>query len=182
MAIILSLLNIQKTKVKDKFHSQLFNEISDKVYSIAAVQEQLHTSDNIDRIDLSEYIKRLTDNLYSSYGQEKLLCIDLELDNVELDVSKAIPCGLIINEILTNSYKYAFDDQNLFPKLVVSLKRTKNDAILTIKDNGKGFESNMARNGMGLELIEGLAEQIDGEIAINGQNGVEIVLSFSTLL
>ena len=179
MAIILSLLNIQKNKVSDKFHKQLFNEISDKVFSIAAVQEQLHTSEDIDSVDLGQYIKKLTQNLHSSYGREKLVRINLNLDTVKLDVSRAIPCGLIVNEVLTNSFKYAFDEKNRLPNLTISLQKKKKEVTLTLVDNGKGFDPSIVKNGMGLELIEGLAEQIDGRISVSGSSGVEVSLSFS---
>jgi two-component sensor histidine kinase len=178
MAIILSLLNIQKSKVEDELHEQLFNEMRDKVYSIAAVQEQLHKADELDSVDLADYITKLTQNLHVSYDQDKAICVDMFLENVKLDVSKAIPCGLIVNEVLTNCFKYAFEQRNLFPKLFVSLKKQKKQVYLIIRDNGRGFDATVERSGMGLELIGGLAEQLDGEIDINVQNGVEVKLSF----
>ncbi|MFK8037612.1 MAG: histidine kinase dimerization/phosphoacceptor domain -containing protein [Crocinitomicaceae bacterium] len=179
MAVILSLLNLQKAKVKDPFHELLFDEFKNKVYSMAVVQEQLHSKDNIDCIDLGEYIKQLTENLYSSHEKEIAVCLELELDIVELDVSRAIPCGLIVNEILTNCYKYAFNNKNLFPKLEVSLKKEDENVALRIKDNGMGFNRDKAKDGMGIDLIRGLAEQIDGAININTSNGVEVKLVFS---
>ncbi|MDX1349184.1 MAG: histidine kinase dimerization/phosphoacceptor domain -containing protein [Putridiphycobacter sp.] len=178
MAIILSLLNIQRSKSSDQFHYQLFSEIKDKVYSIAAVQEQLHSTEEIDQIDLRDYITKLTQNLHVSYDQDKAICVDIKLDKVQLDVSKAIPCGLIVNEVLTNCFKYAFDQKNLFPKLFVSLKKIDENVQLVIQDNGRGFNLNEVKNGMGLDLIEGLAEQLDGKIVIDVADGVNIALSF----
>ncbi|MFK8046447.1 MAG: histidine kinase dimerization/phosphoacceptor domain -containing protein [Crocinitomicaceae bacterium] len=179
MAVILSLLNFQKEKAKDQYHSQLFSEFRNKVYSMAVVQQQLYSRDDFDCIELGQYIKELTENIYASYSQEQAVCVELNLDTVEVDVLKAIPCGLIVNEILTNSYKYAFGDKNLFPTLKVTLVKKNNQVEIVISDNGDGFNSQHSRNGMGLELVTGLAEQIDGSILINSEKGVQVELIFS---
>ncbi len=177
MAVILSLLNLQKTKAQDEFHSGLFEGIKDKVYSMSMVQELLHASENVNSIDFREYMHNLVMNLNNSYGKEREVSIDLELENVILDVAKAIPCGLIANEVLTNSFKYAFNEKNLFPELTVSLKKDGERIKLIFSDNGGGFDSNKVNDGMGLDLIIGLADQVDGEIQIEISNGVKISLS-----
>jgi two-component sensor histidine kinase len=179
MAVIVSLLNLQKTKARDNFHSDLFEGIKDKVYSMSMVQEQLHASENVNRIDFCVYIRKLIMNLNDSYGQEKEVSIDMDLENVNLDVSRAIPCGLIANEVLTNSFKYAFGEKNVFPKLKVSLKNDGNMVKLKFADNGEGFDLDQVNDGMGLDLINGLAEQVDGEINLNASNGVETTLIFN---
>ncbi len=179
MSVIVSLLKLQERKTRDDFHRQLFNEIQNKVYSISAVQEQLHSNDNIDRIDFSHYIRHLTENIHSSYAEDKVVHIEQNLDSIELDVLRAIPCGLIANEVLTNCYKYAFNEFNLFPKLTVKLIKNGKTVQLSIKDNGKGFIQSEINHGMGIELIQGLAEQIDGEITIDTADGVETRLKFT---
>lgn len=176
MAVIISLLNLQNQKTQDPFHSKLFDEVKDKVFSMSMIQEQLHSSGNIDSIDLGSFLENLIANLNISYGQEKDIEINLEMDEIGIDISRAIPCGLIANEILTNSFKYAFNEQNLLPKLDISLNITGSHGDLTFRDNGPGFDLNKATSGMGLELIKDLAEQIDATMSIAAEKGVLIKL------
>lgn len=176
LAVIIGLLNLQKQKTHNKYHAQLFEEVKDKVFSMSMVQEQLHSSGNIDSINLGRFLEDLITNLNISYGQEKNIEINIEMDEIGLDVSRAIPCGLLANEILTNSFKYAFNEQNLFPKLDISLNLKESYGYLTFKDNGPGFNLNKSTNGMGLLLIKDLADQIDAEMTVLPENGVEIKL------
>ena len=174
MAVIISLINLQKQKTKDIYHSWLFEEINNKVYSMSMIQEQLNANGNVESISLGTYLKSLVNSLNDTYGEEKNIEINLELDKVEVDISKAIPCGLIANEILTNSFKYAFDLRNEFPKLTIILKQSDGKVELTFCDNGSGFDNKTPQVGMGLELIKDLSEQIDAEITIDIENGVVI--------
>ena len=176
MAVIISLLNLQKQKTQNPYHSKLFEEVKDKVFSMSMIQEQLHASGNIDSIDLGSFLKNLIKNLNISYGREKAIEINLEMDEIGIDVSRAIPCGLLSHEILTNSFKYAFNDQNLLPKLDISLKIKGSHGHLTFRDNGPGFELNTSTGGMGLVLIKDLAGQIDATMNIYTENGVVIEL------
>ncbi len=179
MAVIISLMNLQKRKTKDKYHAKLFEEIKDKVFSMSMIQEQLHTSGTINNIDLGVYLENLLINLNFSYGLEKQIKFNLDLQNkIVLDVSKAIPCGLISNEILTNSFKYAFVDENLTPELTIQLKQKGQFVELVFKDNGIGFHAKSLKSGMGLELIKDLANQIDATLQMNSDNGVGIKLVF----
>ncbi|MFT5823756.1 MAG: two-component sensor histidine kinase [Crocinitomix sp.] len=182
MSVIISMLNLQKEKTKDAHHAELFEEIKDKVYSMAIIQEQLHTNNTIDRIDLGDYLHNLVSNLNNSYGLGKAVNINLDLDdNIGLDVSKAIPCGLISNEILTNSFKYAFNGEQETRELSISLHEINDSIQLYFTDNGPGFDLDAAKTGMGLELIRDLSEQIDAKIDIQIDNGVGIKLLFSNL-
>ncbi|WP_159038347.1 histidine kinase dimerization/phosphoacceptor domain -containing protein [Brumimicrobium mesophilum] len=178
MAVIISLINLQKHKATDSHHSQLFEEINNKVYSMSMIQDQLNANENVDSIDLGSFLKRLIFSLNTSYGLDKSIEINLEMEEICVNISNAIPCGLIANEVLTNSFKYAFGDQNRFPKLESRLKQTDNMVELTFYDNGPGFDINSPKIGMGMELIKDLAEQIDAEINIKTDNGVTIQMKF----
>jgi two-component sensor histidine kinase len=176
MAVILGLLKMQKSKSLNSSTpvADLFDEIINRVYSMSNIQSRLISSNNFSEISLDEYIKDLIENMDQTYGSNKKIGIYLDLDPINLDTNKAIPCGLIINEILTNSFKYAFETDNKDPKLSVSIKKT--DFIeINIKDNGPGFDlTTNAKKSMGLELIEGLSTQIDADLKINSENGVNI--------
>ena len=178
MSVIIGLINLQKQKTKDAYHSELLEEIKGKVYSMSMIQEQLQDNGNVEIINLGSYLESLVTNLNISYGQEKSIEINLEMEKVRVDVSKATPCGLIANEILTNSFKYAFNDQNQFPKLGISLKQTDNTVELTFSDNGLGFDLNSPQVGTGLELIKDLSEQIGASVSFNVEKGVLVKLLF----
>jgi two-component sensor histidine kinase len=178
MSVILSLLKMQKNKALE--HTipveDLFDDIINRVYSMETVQSRLHSSKNFSEIRLDEYIKKLVENMKQTYGANKQIEIHLDLDPINIDITKAIPCGLIINEILTNSFKYAFEPNNKQPKLSIFIKKTEHLEI-NIKDNGPGFDlSSDAKKSMGLELIEDLSAQIDADLKINSKNGVNISL------
>lgn len=177
LAVIMSLLNLQKHNTRDGYHSRLFEEVKDKVYSMSLIQEQLHTSDNIDSIDLDNFLRNLVQNLNHSYGRDKNIDIQLDLNSVPVDVSKAIPCGLISNEVLTNSFKYAFEN-NPNPVLSIRLKKENGRCHLEFSDNGPGFDKETNITGMGMELMCDLSSQIDGKISLNSEKGVQVVLEF----
>jgi len=176
MAVIISLLNLQKYKTKDTYHAGLLEEVKSKVYSMSMIQEQLHSSGNVDSINLGNYLESLVGNLNDSYGQDKNIKINLEVHSLGLDVSNAIPCGLIANEILTNSFKYAFTDKNLNPELGIKLVKQEGFAHLDFYDNGAGFDLTTSVTGMGLELIKDLSEQIGASISFKTEKGVSIGL------
>lgn len=178
MAVIISLINSQKHKAKDGFHTELFEEIKNKVYSMSMIQDQLNSNANVESINLGSFLESLVHNLNSSYGLEKRIRIHLDLKEVGVKISIAIPCGLIANEILTNSFKYAFEDQNKFPKLKIKLTKIDNVAHLSFQDNGPGFDLNEEKTGMGLELINDLSEQIDADLSMHIANGVNVNLQF----
>ena len=179
MAVIISLMNLQKHKTKDSYHEYLFEEIKNKVFSMSLIQQQLHTSGSLDSIDLANYLETLLSNLTDSYGLEKNINYKLDLEkNIELDISRAIPCGLISNEVLTNSFKYAFNDKSQTPELAIKLSISGGLIQLVFSDNGAGYDSINKQSGMGLELIHDLAEQIDATIDIKTKNGVTITLVF----
>lgn len=177
ISIILSLINLQKSKVKDKFHEVLIDEIKSKVFSMAAVQEQLHLSKHLDRINVEEYLHRLVKNLDSSFGGDKKVSIDWNLKSVLVDITKAIPLGLIANEIITNSYKYAFPPTNLTPTLQISCSETNGLIVLNIKDNGPGI-SKSTEHGMGMDIVESLCSQIDGKVEYVYEAGLSVTVSF----
>ena len=180
IAIIISLINLQKGKVKDTYHELLLDDIKNKVYSMAAVQEQLHQSENLDRISAVEYLHRLVHNLDQSFGHENEVELTWDLEPIFIDITRAIPLGLVANEIITNVYKYAFS-QNINPKLQISCSKISNEVEFVFKDNGPGLP-NLHKPGLGMEIVESLCEQIDVQIEYVSNNGLEVRLSFSSAL
>lgn len=180
MALILGLINIQKYKCKDEFHRGLLLELENKVFTMSKVQETLRNTKNYDRIDLAQYLEDLIVNQNNTYGEGKGVKLNLDFDHAEINISKAIPCGLIANEILTNSFKYAFNGDNENPEMTVVCKVKGDKVYLKFKDNGPGIHENRDENsnGMGMGLIMDLSDQLDADLKINTNHGVEIELEF----
>ena len=182
MAVIIGLINLQKSKTKDEYHSEVLEELKTKIYSMAVVQNHLHNNNNknnnLVRVELSMYLKEVIQNLSESYSQGKAIELILNLDKAVIDISKGIPIGLIANEVLTNSFKYAFNEEGGPNKLSIGVTREKDRIKLQFKDNGPGYNPLEINEGMGLELIRNLTEQIDGTLEINMLNGVEVQISF----
>lgn len=179
MAVIIGLINLQKNKIKDSFHEGLMEELKEKIYSMSIVQNQLHNNKNLVTVELSQHLNEVINNLHQSYGYGKNIQLKLELEKVMINISKAVPLGLIANEILTNSFKYAFTDKNKRHLLCVEMHRIKNEVVLIFKDDGSGYKDLKTRNGVGLELVKDLTEQIEGEFSMQQKNGVETKIVFN---
>lgn len=180
LSVILSLLNLQYYKSKDDYHSSLFSDLKEKIYSISAVQNQLHSSENYKEINFSSYINDLARNLHNSYCQDIAVELSLDLEDVLVPLDVAIPLGLISNEVLTNSFKYAFScDNETKNQLNVVLKNFGKEIELRFQDNGIGYNKETIKKGMGIELIEDLVQQIDGAVEFNTALGVEVIIRFN---
>jgi len=123
-------------------------------------------------------VKNLTNEIAKSLGEEDKYEIVLETEDVSLDLSNAIPCGLILNELITNSFKYA-QEKNKKLKVGVKLKKVNDFVELEVRDNGPGIpeDSNKHTNSLGLELIKSLSEQINGVYSFKNDNGLVFELS-----
>lgn len=180
MSVILSLINLQRHKCKDKYHESLLTDLSHRIYSMSEIQQQLHISQNYSEINLQQYLINLVANLNESYGADKSIKIDLNVKPIIIDITKAIPCGLIVNEVLSNSYKYAFGPTNIEPHLALSGEKNDGEITIVMKDNGPGLPAkNPSTDGMGRELIEELTDQLGGEIDIaSSSEGTQYTLRF----
>jgi len=180
LSVILSLLNLQNYKSKDDYHSSLFNDLREKIYSISAVQNQLHRSENHKEINFGSYINDLARNLHNTYSQNNIVELSLDVEDVLVPLDVAIPLGLISNEVLTNSFKYAFastyENKN---QVNIILKSSTKGIELRFRDNGKGYNKETIKKGMGIELIEDLVQQIDGIVEFNSNLGVEVIIRFN---
>ena len=176
VSVIIGLINLQQHKAKDIYHTTLFNEIKNKVFSMSAVQEQLLLSQEIDKINLGDFLSSLSKNLSTSY--EKDVDVKIQKEEVFIDLTKGIPLGLIANEVITNSYKYAFGEINESPQLNIKCYEMGKDICVSIEDNGPGYNLTIENEGMGLGLIRDLCEQIDGKIEFSNKNGASTVITF----
>ncbi len=183
LAIVASLLKTQRYKIKDKYYNNIFKETENRIMAIALIHELLYDSDDITRIDFRGYIDRLVQNLYQIYRtQLEKIQLKVAVSDLELGIDIAVPCGLLINEMLTNAVKYAFPDE-LRGEVSIELSDTPQGYIeLTVRDNGVGIpEAIDIRNNktMGFEIIIGIAEiQLGGSVEFSRKEGTEIKVRF----
>ena len=184
LMIISSLLELQSQYIKDETDYDFFKESKNRAYSMALIHERLYQSTDFKRINFEDYIKKLAFDLFNVYAidpdQIKLI---INVENVMLDIDTAIPLGLIINELLTNSLKYAFpiEDHRIDNIININFRKNNNELTLTIRDNGIGFPQDLDyenNDSMGLDLVNSLTKQIDGIMEINNVNGTEFKIAF----
>ena len=181
LQIISSLLHMQTAGVKDKKLLSVLKESEDRVQSMSLVHEKLYQSDMMATIDFNEYISSLAERLISSYSVHNNITLQIKLDTLMLSINTAIPCGLIINEILTNAIKYAFPG-NRKGIIEIKLKVEDEKINLQISDNGIGLPDDLNLKkvkSLGMKLIQVLTDQIDGELTIEGDIGTLYSLTFS---
>ena len=181
LQIISSLLNLQARFIKDQTAVDAVQEGRNRVKSMALIHQKLYQQDNIEGIDMPEYIDNLTSSLISSYKiTADRLTVNKEVSPILLDIDTAIPLGLIINELLTNSLKYAFpDDQK--GKLEIKLFEEDNSLTLEVSDNGVGLDSDPVpgKNSFGLTLIDSLAEKLDATVQSFSNQGTRYLIKVS---
>jgi len=181
LQVISSLLKMQASYIKDPVALEYFKISSQRVKSMALIHEQLYRSSDLSRIDFYNYVKRLTTHLYQTYGVSfNTVKLNLKIQNIKLSIDTAIPCGLLINELISNSLKHGFPEGQK-GKIVVEIAKDKNQFVLIVGDNGKGFPDNIDfrdTKTLGMQLINTLTEQLDGKINLNKENGTEFIITF----
>ena len=185
MQIISSLLNIQTRHVDDEESINILKESQNRVKSLAMIHEKLYRSKDFNKIHFMDYIESLVWDLFYSYSIKKGT-IDpiLDIDDIKLNIETSVPCGLIITELVSNSLKYAFPDKRE-GKLKVSLKIKGDYLELTVCDNGIGFPKNIDfknTDSLGMQLVNSLTDQIDGEIEYDSSNGTKFKITFKELV
>lgn len=183
LQIMLSILNLQYANITDKKLLDLVRDIRSRIKAMSFIHELLYQTNDFSSINFSEYITNITNNLLYSYSQDHTIDLKLDVGTVFLDLDRAIPCGLIINEIVTNSLKYGFIYRE---KGEVSISLTqKNELIqLIIADNGSGLPDNVDyRNteSLGMQLVVTLVQQLNGEISLDNSNGAKYTITFKTI-
>lgn len=184
LAIITGLLNLQTEKAPCDVSKQLMIESRNRVMSISMVHERLYKKDNLSKINLKLYLSELVQELVKSFpSKTKQIQIQEELEKIELEITKAVPIGLVVNEALTNALKHAFNSGNQNPTITISLQLIFDRIHLSICDNGVGFldTQNRKETALGLSLIESLADQIDANVAFKNKDGacVSMVIPFN---
>jgi len=183
MQVITSLLRLQSAKIKDKKYAGMFKEAESRIRSMALIHEKLYQSKDFAIIDFNGYVKSLANHLIRScpIGSNKIK-LKREIEDISVGLNNAIPCGLIINELISNSLKHAFPTGE-GGTIKITLRSMNEDEIeLTVSDDGVGIpeEIDMKKTEtMGLQLVNILAEnQLDGEIELDRDGGTSFRIRF----
>jgi len=184
LQIISSLLFLQAKSINDDSVGEILQESRRRVQSMSLIHEKLYQSQDLGKVNFNDYVRSMTDNVYHSFGASTALgnrIIDVD-DDVFLNIDLAIPCGLIINELVSNAIKHAFPDKNI-GTIKIEIKKAPNlkNYILKIEDDGVGFPENFnieSSNSLGLELVKNLVNQIDGSLSIINNHGMKYKIEF----
>lgn len=185
LQIINSLINIQSDYVNDPKSAELFREIRNRIRTISLVHEKLYKSTDYGNINVKEYLNMLVENLIDTYSIDKEIKLKLDLEVQHFNLNTIIPLGLLLNEIISNSFKYAFKDvENGQIEIILHKSPKTEEYSITIGDNGKGYDLSLLESSnstLGLELIKILANQLNGTIERINQPGTYYLLKFTPL-
>ncbi len=182
LQIISSLFNLQSRYIKDKQVLHVFQESQNRIRSMVLIHKKLYQSNDLARIDFAEYVRSLIADLFRSYKADyDLITLKINIDDVFLGVDTAIPCGLIINELVSNSLKYAFKDGQ--GEIRIDLHSEKEAKFtLIVSDSGVGFPRDLDfRNteSLGLQLACTLVDQIQGTMGLDRTGGTKFKIAFT---
>jgi PAS domain S-box-containing protein len=181
MQVISSLLNLQASKTTDPVTKAMLEESRQRVRSIAIIHERLYNSANLTNIDFAVYLKSLADELWKSFGRPEISCV-LDLEAIPFEIDKAIPTGLIVNELLTNSLKHAFPPPATKGTVSVHIHSIGDQNVeLVVKDDGVGFPAGTdisSATTMGLAIVRTLVEQMRGTLTMDTSQGTTCTIRF----
>jgi two-component sensor histidine kinase/PAS domain-containing protein len=181
MQIVSSLLNLQSRYVDEDETINVLKESQNRVRTMAIIHENLYQSNDLNSIKLADYIPRLVKELFYTFNISKSRIKKIiDIEDIKLNIETSIPCGLIINELVSNSLKYAFPN-NITGKLMVSIRTNEDGYELIIEDDGVGFPNHINyknTDSLGLQLVNNLTTQIDGIIELDKSNGTKFIINF----
>jgi len=181
MQIVSSILTLESKHIKNEQALKMFADSQDRIRSMALVHEKLYESKDLARIDFAEYVRSMTGYLSSLHGAGDGVRFSIDIKDILLDINTAIPCGLIINELVSNSLKYAFP-KGRKGEIHIGLHLSEDDRFtLTVKDNGVGLPKGMdfrKTESLGLQLVIMLTEQLDGIVEVDKKKGTTFKITF----
>ena len=181
LQVIYSLINLQKRRIESSELHQSLSMVQNRIKTMSLVHQNLHENDNLKEVNLESYIKTISDYLKSLYfREEKEIAIQLDIDSsIELSMDKAITIGLLINEIMSNSLKYAFKGRPA-GSISIDVQKLHTGIQMKIQDNGIGFDpEKLSSKSLGMYLIENLVKQIQGRYELENFEGTTYLIYFN---
>jgi two-component sensor histidine kinase len=182
LQVISSMLNLQSRKITDQQNLEPFRESQNRIRSMAFIHERLYQSEDLSKVNFKRYLETLATYLLQSYEvNQDSIRLYSEVENVQLDISRSIACGLLINELVSNSLKYAFTESQK-GEIRIGLKRVgENQYKLVVSDDGIGLPEELDfrnTNSLGLQLVNTLTNQLQGGIEVVRNNGTTFKITF----
>src|SRR5688572_9835006 len=185
LQIIISLFNLQSHYINDKKAFEALKEGQDRIKSMALIHERFYQNDGLSRIDFDDYIHRLVENLFMSFNVlPERITTTIQAEKISLDIDTAVPCGLIINELVSNTLKHAFGENEKGELHITFRLTSENKLELVISDNGKGVPDDFEFeevDSLGMQLISALTSQLDGKMTLKRGKGTTFVLEFKSV-
>ncbi|MBN1865603.1 MAG: ATP-binding protein, partial [Victivallales bacterium] len=178
LQVISSLLSLQSSYLQDEKAKEMFQNSMDRVSAMADVHTMLYQSKDLARIDFKDFIKDLVGRLQQSYGSRVEIHVDVP--DVSLTIETSIPCGLILNELVSNALKHAFPEGR-GGEIHIGMTTAGDQFVLKVQDNGIGFSTSVDfkhPRSLGLELVRLLVEQLHGAIELDPEGGAAFTISF----
>lgn len=182
LQIISSLLNLQANRTDDENLKRIMNEAKNRISSMALIHQKIYQSGNLSSVDFQAYIEQMAQSIDANFNHEKKnITQQINTHGISLDIDTSIPLGLIINELLTNSYKYAFAGRNSGTITISLREKNAEELELHMADDGKGLPENFdpaTLNSLGLKLVKGLASQVKGTVRFESNKGTHCFIDF----
>ncbi len=180
LALTISLIELQEEEIDDEKTKKVLIDIQERIYTMELLHRKLYESTNLSQIALKNYVIDLITAISKTYDKEQIVHININVEDIDLNIETALPYGIVINELVTNAFKYAFTNiQN--PKLdIVIYKQNKDEILLSIKDNGNGLDKNfndLSTETLGLRLVNMIVKsQLMGDIYYVYDGGAKFVI------
>lgn len=181
LGIISSLLSLEMPKLQDEYARSIFMNARTRILSMSGIYEQLYSSGNLESVNLAKYISNLADMILKTYSiRSRNLVLLTKLDDIQLDLRRTVPLGLILNELITNILKYAYPDGYGGS---INIDLLKDDTFITLRvaDSGAGLPAGFSitsADTMGLSLVKMLVDQIGGNLHVESRNGTRVSINF----
>ncbi len=184
MQIISSILRMQSRTIEDERLKEFLQESQNRIHSMALIHENLYNNDTLASIKFSNYVKSLSNNIARTYANQKATVrFNYQMEDAYLPIDAAIPCGLIINELISNSFKYAFQNRN-HGLVNIHFEQLENLTYqLTVSDDGIGIPDHVditKTRSLGMKIIHKLIKQIEGDLSTDFSEGTKFIITFKT--
>jgi two-component sensor histidine kinase/Tfp pilus assembly protein PilF len=179
LELVSSLLSLQSARIEDPSVLAEMEQSQHRVHSMGMIHQKLYLGENLAAVEMKDYFHNLSDYIIHSFGKKDQVTVNLEMDEIELDVDMAIPIGLIVNELVTNSLKYAFPKGSA-GTIHLALREKGDILVLEVKDNGVGMivDKPTTGTGFGTQLVNLLVKQLDGKMILDTNQGTSVFIQF----
>ncbi|ADI75127.1 signal transduction histidine kinase (plasmid) [Methanohalobium evestigatum Z-7303] len=181
LQVISSLLNLQSEKFNDDTVNEAFRDTQNRVISMSLVHQKIYHTKGLESINVRDYIEDLIEHLISLYNGEKTL-VKIDIQDTYFGIDTIIPLGMLINELVSNSLKYAYPEDKYGELNVIFYESNPGLYTLIVSDNGKGIPEDIDLDNpssLGMQIIKSLVGQIDGDLDVDGNNGTTFIINFN---